>query len=64
MKVAVIGGGPSGLVVLKYLLAAHHFQNTDPIEAQLFESEDRVGGTFTYRTYEDAEVSSSSRGSG
>ena len=58
MKVAVIGGGPSGLVTLKYLLAAHHFQPVDPIEVQLFESEDRVGGTFSYRNYDRAEVMS------
>ncbi|KAJ5882006.1 dimethylaniline monooxygenase [Penicillium soppii] len=61
MKVAVIGGGPSGLVTLKYLLAAHHFQPVDPIEVQLFESEDRVGGTFSYRTYDKAELVSSAQ---
>jgi dimethylaniline monooxygenase (N-oxide forming) len=58
MKVAIIGGGPSGLVTLKYLLTVHHFQPVDPIEVQLFESEDRVGGTFSYRTYDGAEVMS------
>ncbi|RHZ46422.1 uncharacterized protein CDV56_104747 [Aspergillus thermomutatus] len=59
MRVAVVGGGPSGLVVLKYLTTVHNFQPVDPIEAQLFEAEDSVGGTFTYRTYEDAELVSS-----
>lgn len=56
MRVAVIGGGPSGLVTLKYLLTAHQFLGVEPIEAHLFESDDAVGGTFYARTYEDAEV--------
>jgi dimethylaniline monooxygenase (N-oxide forming) len=49
MKVAVVGGGPSGLVTLKYLITAHNFLPVEPIEAQ-------IGGTFRYRTHEDAEV--------
>jgi dimethylaniline monooxygenase (N-oxide forming) len=57
MKVAVIGGGPSGLVTLKYLLEAHAFSPIEPIEARLFESESSVGGTFKHRSYEAAEVS-------
>jgi cation diffusion facilitator CzcD-associated flavoprotein CzcO len=57
MRVAVIGGGPSGLVTLKYLTKAHLSLNCDPIEAQLFESEDNIGGAFLHRAYEDAEVS-------
>lgn len=56
MRVAVIGAGPSGLVTLKYLLAAEHTLGTPAVEARLFESEDGVGGTFLSRTYEDAEV--------
>ena len=56
MRVAVIGGGPSGLVTLKYLITAHNFFPTRPIEAVLFEGEAEVGGTFRYRSYEDAEV--------
>ena len=57
MRVAVIGGGPSGLVTLKYLVTAHElFPGTEPIEARLFEQEDSIGGTFKYRAYEDAEV--------
>ncbi|RKF83550.1 Dimethylaniline monooxygenase 2 [Golovinomyces cichoracearum] len=57
MRVAVIGGGPSGLTTLKHLLTAHNFfPGIDPIEAILFESEDSIGGTFRYRTYENAEV--------
>lgn len=57
MRVAVIGAGPSGLVTLKYLLAAERALGTAPIEARLFESEAGVGGTFLTRMYEDAEVS-------
>lgn len=56
MKVAVIGAGPSELVTLKYLVSAHTFLGTEPIETLLFESEDTIGGTFQARTYEDAEV--------
>lgn len=59
MRVAVIGGGPSGLVTLKYLNAAHEFfPGTGPIEARLFEAENSVGGTFKHRAYENAEVCS------
>lgn len=59
LRVAVIGGGPSGLVTLKYLKNAHkHFQ-IEPIEARLFEAEASIGGTFAYRTYENAELVSS-----
>jgi dimethylaniline monooxygenase (N-oxide forming) len=57
MRVAIVGAGPSGLVTLKYFLAAPQFLGTDPIEVKLFESEDYVGGTFVGRTYEDAEAS-------
>jgi dimethylaniline monooxygenase (N-oxide forming) len=58
MRVAVIGGGPSGLVTLKYLATAHEFfDDVKPIEAKLFESEASVGGTFKHRAYENAEVS-------
>ena len=57
MRVAVIGGGPSGLVTLKTLVTAHEFlAGTEPIEAKLFEQEDSIGGTFKHRVYEDAEV--------
>ncbi|CZR49683.1 uncharacterized protein FPRO_14839 [Fusarium proliferatum ET1] len=59
MRVAVIGGGPSGLVTLKYLARAHLSLNCDAIEARLFEAEDSIGGAFTHRTYDDAELVSS-----
>ena len=59
MRVAVIGGGPSGLVTLKYLTTAHEFfPDLEPIETKLFEAENSIGGTFKYRAYEDAEVHS------
>jgi dimethylaniline monooxygenase (N-oxide forming) len=60
MRVAVIGGGPSGLVTLKYLINAHNIFSGERIEAHLFESESSIGGTFKHRSYEDAEVSSPS----
>ncbi|KAH8665114.1 hypothetical protein BGZ60DRAFT_489609 [Tricladium varicosporioides] len=59
MKVAVIGGGPGGLVTLKYLTQAHKFLSTKPIEVRLFERGPEIGGTFRQRTYEDAEQVSS-----
>ncbi|KAI2465104.1 FAD/NAD(P)-binding domain-containing protein [Annulohypoxylon bovei var. microspora] len=59
MRVAIIGAGPSGLVTLKYLMAAERSLGTKTIEARLFESETGVGGTFLARTYEDAELVSS-----
>lgn len=57
MKVAIIGAGPSGLSTLKYLITAHEYFPMKPIEARLFEAEEKIGGTFTHRTYEDAIVS-------
>ncbi|KAI8959277.1 FAD/NAD(P)-binding domain-containing protein [Daldinia sp. FL1419] len=59
MRVAIIGAGPSGLVTLKYLLAAESALGVEPVEARLFESESGVGGTFLARTYDDAELVSS-----
>ncbi|KFH48227.1 Dimethylaniline monooxygenase [N-oxide-forming]-like protein [Hapsidospora chrysogenum ATCC 11550] len=60
MRVAVIGGGPSGLVQLKVLLSAHkHFPLDEPIEVKLFESYDEIGGVFLHHVYEDAELVSS-----
>lgn len=58
MKVAVIGGGPSGLVTLKYLCEAQQSLGCEPVEAVLFEYQRDVGGTFLARAYEDAEVRS------
>lgn len=60
MRVAVVGGGPSGLATLKYLKTAHLYFDIDPIDATLYEAEPSIGGTFVYRVYEDAEVSTCS----
>ncbi|KAH7037876.1 dimethylaniline monooxygenase [Microdochium trichocladiopsis] len=57
IRVAVIGGGPGGLVALKTLL--DNSTPEQPIEACLFEAEDDIGGTFKYRAYENAELVSS-----
>ncbi|KAH7112383.1 dimethylaniline monooxygenase [Dactylonectria macrodidyma] len=59
MRVAVIGGGPSGLVTLKYLIKAHLHLSCEPVDAQLFEYQPEIGGTFAFRSYEDAELVSS-----
>ncbi|KAE9364762.1 FAD/NAD(P)-binding domain-containing protein [Stipitochalara longipes BDJ] len=60
MRVAVIGGGPSGLVTLKTLITVHEsLPGAEPIQAKLFEQEGSLGGTFKYRVYEDAELVSS-----
>ncbi|CZR56599.1 related to flavin-containing monooxygenase [Phialocephala subalpina] len=60
MKVAIIGGGPSGLTTLKHLLTAHEFfPGAEAFEARLFEAESFIGGTFKHRDYEDAELVSS-----
>lgn len=63
MKVAIIGGGPSGIVTLKYLVTAHQSLQCEPIEARLFECQPQIGGAFVARVYEDAEASSGSRNS-
>ncbi len=46
MKIAVIGAGPSGLVVTKTLLqeASEQF----PFDPIILEAEDDVGGTFRF----------------
>ena len=57
MRVAVIGGGPSGLVTLKYLKTAHEFVPMEhPISVKLFEKEAEIGGAFKHQAYEGAEV--------
>jgi dimethylaniline monooxygenase (N-oxide forming) len=60
MRVAIIGGGPSGLVQLKVLTTAHkQLPSVKPFEVKLFESYDKVGGVFLHHVYEDAELVSS-----
>ncbi|PSR78152.1 dimethylaniline monooxygenase [Coniella lustricola] len=59
MKVAVIGGGASGLVTLKYLVQAHNFFPGVRFKVDLFESRNAIGGVFEHQVYEDAELVSS-----
>jgi dimethylaniline monooxygenase (N-oxide forming) len=59
MRVAVIGGGPSGLVTLKYLTQAVKYFPIKPIEVKLFETASKIGGIFFHHTYEDGELVSS-----
>ncbi|KAJ3728651.1 FAD/NAD-P-binding domain-containing protein [Lentinula raphanica] len=57
MKVVIVGAGPSGLVIAKSLL-----ENADanfPFDPVILEQEHDIGGTFRYRTYEDAHLVSS-----
>ncbi|KAM3508945.1 hypothetical protein MY11210_006520 [Beauveria gryllotalpidicola] len=60
MKVAVISGGPSSLVTLKYLCEVQQYLSYEPVKAVLFEYQNDVGGTFLARAYEDAEARESS----
>jgi len=57
MRIAVIGAGPSGLVVTKTLLQAASAQF--PFDPIILEAEDDIGGTFRYRCYENATLLSS-----
>ncbi|PON30374.1 hypothetical protein TGAM01_v200814 [Trichoderma gamsii] len=59
MRVAIIGGGPSGIVQLKTLTEAHRRFSVPPFEVRLFESQDRLGGIFSSHSYEEAELVSS-----
>ncbi|KAI5462349.1 hypothetical protein BGZ63DRAFT_383591 [Mariannaea sp. PMI_226] len=59
MRVAIIGGGPSGLVQLKVLLEAHQRFPIAPFECKLFESYSKIGGIFFHHSYEDGELVSS-----
>lgn len=53
----VIGGGPAGLVALKYLV--EQFPSSDDESPLLVEMEGDIGGTFRWRGYENAELVSS-----
>jgi dimethylaniline monooxygenase (N-oxide forming) len=50
-------GRPAGLTALKSLLEAS--TQGMPIEAELFEAQEDIGGTFQYRSYDNAELVSS-----
>lgn len=54
----VIGGGPAGIVSLKYLLeyGPEYAKGEEPV---LVEMEEELGGTFRWRRYENAELVSS-----
>lgn len=59
LKVAIIGGGPSGLVTLKTLLELQDRHDDVKVQVSLFEAEDAIGGTFKYRAYQNARLVSS-----
>jgi dimethylaniline monooxygenase (N-oxide forming) len=59
MRVAIIGGGPSGIVQLKTLTEAHQRFSIQPFEIRLFESHNRLGGVFSHHSYEEGELVSS-----
>ncbi|KAJ7118729.1 FAD/NAD(P)-binding domain-containing protein [Mycena epipterygia] len=57
MKVVVVGGGPSGLVTCKSLL---EYATPDfPFDPVVLEQEADIGGTFRFRSYENATLVSS-----
>ncbi|KAF9730101.1 hypothetical protein PMIN04_011931 [Paraphaeosphaeria minitans] len=58
LSVAVIGGGPAGLVTLKHLLAAKDALRST-VTPRLFEADEAIGGAFRSRNYEDGELVSS-----
>lgn len=58
-KVLVIGGGAGGLVTLKTILDASRSDPEHPLDPILIEAEAKIGGTFLYRRYENAELVSS-----
>lgn len=59
MRVAIIGGGPSGLAQLKVLLDAQKRFGIDALEVKLFEAHDKIGGIFYHHSYEEGELVSS-----
>jgi len=58
-RVLVVGGGAGGLVTLKTLLDASRQDPDNALEPILVEREARIGGTFLYRRYDNAELVSS-----
>ncbi|KAJ7702268.1 FAD/NAD(P)-binding domain-containing protein [Mycena rosella] len=57
MKVVIVGAGPSGLVACKTLL---EYASADfPFDPIVLEQEADIGGTFRFRTYENATLVSS-----
>lgn len=64
LSTLIIGGGPAGLVSLKYALEygtdlGLGKPDADGERVALVEMESEIGGTFRYRGYENAELVSS-----
>ncbi|KAJ7632147.1 hypothetical protein FB45DRAFT_1145231 [Roridomyces roridus] len=57
MRVVVVGAGPAGLVATKTLLQSR--SEDFPFDPILLEQEGDIGGTFRYRSYENATLVSS-----
>ncbi|KAK7049360.1 hypothetical protein VNI00_005961 [Paramarasmius palmivorus] len=56
-KVVVVGAGPAGLVTAKSLL--EYADEEYPFDPVVLEQEDDIGGTFRYRSYQNANLVSS-----
>jgi cation diffusion facilitator CzcD-associated flavoprotein CzcO len=57
LKIIIIGGGPAGLVTLKYLATAHqYFTGIPPIQVELLEQDGDIGGVYHQRVWNEAEV--------
>lgn len=54
-RIAVVGAGPSGLVVAKYLLQ----DNTEAKEVVVLEASSKIGGTFVNKVYDNTRLVSS-----
>ena len=60
LRIGVIGGGPAGLVTLKYLSTLQqHFPLLAPVDCRLYDAATTLGGVFSSKIYEDAELVSS-----
>lgn len=57
MKVVIVGAGPAGLTACKTLL--ENVSEDFPFDPIVLEQEDDIGGTFRYRSYENANLVSS-----
>ncbi|EJU05748.1 FAD/NADP-binding domain-containing protein [Dacryopinax primogenitus] len=57
LRIVVVGAGPAGLVTCKHLLDAS--SDDFPFDPIVLEQKDEIGGTFRYRSYENANLVSS-----
>ena len=55
LRLCIIGGGPAGLVTLKTALEAQRRFGVE-MHVRLFEAEEKIGGVFSYRVWDEAEV--------